>query len=197
MIYDGLERLIDGKIQDFKNLLETSTYGEIKSLNDDSINVYLPQRDITLPDVPVFTLQGAGEFLQFPLKVGDKVLVSFTKDSALDWLSENEIASEYNFGLENAFALIGLDTLASPLKLTQVTTLNVTKVKIQNDTAELITTLSNLLEQLIETTTQLQALTVISAAPGSPSSTPVNSSAFASIESELTTLKSEIDSFKS
>jgi hypothetical protein len=197
MIYDGLERLIDGKIQDFKNILETSTYGEIESLNSDSINVYLPQRDITLPDVPVFTLQGSGEFLQFPLKVGDKVLLSFTKDSALDWISGNEIASEYNFGLENAFALVGLDTLASPLKLTQVTTLNVTKIKIQNDTAELITTLSNLLGQLITEAQQLQLLTVISAPSGSPSSVPVNSGAFATIESELTTLKSEIDSFKS
>jgi hypothetical protein len=197
MMYDGLERLIEGKLEDLKNLLETSTYGEIKTLNEDSIDVYLPQRDTTLPDVPVFTLQGSGEYLQFPLKIGDKVLVSFTKDSALDWLSGNAITSEYNFGLENAFALVGLDTLASPLKLTQVTTLNVTKIKIQNSTAELITTLSNLLAQLITEAQQLQALTVTTIGVGVPTTVPNNASNFATIETELTTLKSEIDSFKS
>ena len=196
MNYDGLERFVNGRIEDFKKLLETSTYGEIKALNEDSIDIYLPQRDITLPDVPVFTLQGSGEYLQFPLKIGEEVLIVFAKDSALDWLSGNEITSEFNFGLENAFALVGLDTLANPLKLTQVTTLNVTKIKIQNSTAELITTLSNLLAQLIEETVQLQLLTVISAPAGSISSTPVNASNFGIIQTELETLKSEIDSFK-
>lgn len=196
MNYDGLERLINGKIQDLKNILETSTYGEIKKLNDDSIDVYLPQRDITLPDVPVFTLQGRDEYLQFPLKVGEKVLVNFTKDSALDWISGNEISSEYNFGLENAFALVGLDTLAEPLKLTNITTLKVTKIKIYNDTAELITTLSSLLAQLIEETVQLQALTVTTIAIGSPTTTPNNASNFGIIQSELESLKSDIDSFK-
>jgi hypothetical protein len=196
MNFDGLERFVNGRIEDFKKLLETSTYGEIKVLNEDSIDIYLPQRDTTLPDIPVFTLQGSGEYLQFPLKVGEEVLIVFTKDSALDWLSGNEITSEINFGLENAFALVGLDTLANPLKLTQVTTLNVTKIKIQNSTAELITTLSNLLAQLIEETVQLQLLTVISAPAGSISSVPVNSSNFGIIQTELETLKSEIDSFK-
>lgn len=196
MNFDGLERFVNGRIEDFKKLLETSTYGEIKALNEDSIDIYLPQRDITLPDVPVFTLQGSGEYLQFPLKVGEEVLIVFSKYSALDWLSGNEITSEINFGLENAFALVGLDTLANPLKLTQVTTLNVTKIKIQNSTAELITTLSNLLAQLIEETAQLQLLTVINSTAGSPSSVPTNASNFGIIQSELETLKSEIDSFK-
>ena len=196
MTFDGLERLVSGKLEEFKKLLETSTYGEIEALNDDSIDVYLPQRDITLPDVPVFTLQGGGEYLQFPLKAGDKVLVNFTKDSSLDWLSGNDIDSEFNFGLENAFALVGLDTLADPLPLTQITTLKVTKIKIHNDTAELITTLSNLLQQLIDTTTALQALTVTTIAIGSPTTVPNNASTFASIESELTSLKADIDSFK-
>jgi hypothetical protein len=196
MNYDGLERLIDGKINDLKNMLETSTYGEIKVLNENSIDVYLPSRDITLLDVPVFTLQGRNEYLQFPLMVSDKVLICFTKDSAIDWISGNEIDSEFNFGLENSFALVGLDTLAAPLKLTNITTLRVTKIKIHNDTAELITTLSNLLQELINTTTQLQLLTVISAPAGSESSTPVNSSNFGIIQNELIELKSQIDSFK-
>lgn len=196
MNFNGLERTINGAIYNLKQILETSTYGEIKALNEDSIDIYLPQRDITLPDVPVFTLQGRGEYLQFPLKVGDKVLVIFSKDSALDWLSGNEITSEFNFGLENAFALVGLDTLAKPLKLTNITTLKVTKIKIYNSTAELITTLSNLLAQLIETTTQLQVLTVTTIAIGSPTTVPNNASNFGTIQSQLESLKNDIDSFK-
>lgn len=194
MNYDGLERLIDGKIQDLKNILETSTYGTVSKLNEDSIDVYLPQRDITLPDVPVFTLQGSGEFLQFPLHVDDKVLINFTKDSSLDWLSGNEIDSEYNYGLENAFALVGLDTLAEPLKLTNITTLKVTKIKIQNDTAELITTLSNIMAQLIEEVTQLQLLKVT--VSGTLSTVPTNAGNFGIIQTELESLKLNIDSFK-
>ncbi len=196
MNFDGLERIINGKIEEFKKLLETSTYGEIKALNNDSIDVYLPQRDIIVPDIPIFTLQGGGEYLQFPLKVGDKVLLCFTKDSSLDWISGNEIDSEFNFGLENAFALVGLDTLANPLVLTQITTLNVTKIKIQNDTAELITTLSDLLQQLIDTTAALQALTVTTIAVGSQTTVPNNAGDFATIQTELTALKADIDSFK-
>lgn len=194
MNYDGLERLIDGKIQDLKNILETSTYGTVSKLNEDSIDVYLPQRDITLPDVPVFTLQGSGEFLQFPLHVDDKVLINFTKDSSLDWLSGNEIDSEYNYGLENAFALVGLDTLAEPLKLTNITTLKVTKIKIQNDTAELITTLSNIMAQLIEEVAQLQLLKVT--VSGTLSTVPTNAGNFGIIQTELESLKLNIDSFK-
>lgn len=180
MNFDGLERLINGKINDLKNILETSTYGEIKSLNSDSINVYLPQRDVTLPDVPVFTLQGGGEYIQFPLKVGDKVLISFTKDSALDWLSGNNISSEFNFGLENAFALVGLDTLANPLPLTQITTINVKdKIKIQNSQHELIDLLVQLNDALIAATT----LTIYGAQP------LVNRSSFVALKPKLESFK--------
>jgi hypothetical protein len=196
MNYDGLERLIDGKLNDLKKMMETSTYGEISALNENSVDVYLPQRDATLPDVPVFTLQGSGEYLQFPLKVGDKILLCFTKDSALDWISGNAISSEFNFGLENAFALVGLDTLAKPLKLTNITTLKVTKLKIHNDTAELITTLSDLLQQLIDTAAALQVLTVTTVNIGQPTTVPNNAADFAIIEAELSSLKSDIDSFK-
>lgn len=152
-VYDGLERFVNGRIEEFKKITETSTYGTIKALNDDSVDVYLPQRDITLLDVPVFTLQGGGEYIQFPLKISDNVLVCFTKDSALDFISGNEIDSEFNFGLENAFALVGLNTLSKPLELSQITTLNVSKIKIQNSEHELIDLLVQLMDALIAVTT--------------------------------------------
>ncbi len=153
-LYDGMERYVQGSIENLKDLLETSTYGEISVLNEDSINVFLPSRGITLLDVPVFTLQGGGEYLQFPLAIGDKALICFAKDSALDWISGNTIDSEFNFGLDNAFALIGLNTLAAPLKLTKFTTLNVLDtIKIQNSQHELIDLLVQLNDALIAVTT--------------------------------------------
>lgn len=153
MIYNGLERFVDGKLKELKKMLETSTYGTIKKLNEDSIDVYLPSRDVTLPDVPVFTLQGGGEYIQFPLKENDKVLVVFTKDNALDFISGNEIDSSFDFGLDNAFALVGLDTLAQPLKLTKITTINCTKIKIQNKEHELIDLLCQLNQLIIDART--------------------------------------------
>jgi hypothetical protein len=193
---EGLERYFTAKIKAFTDAIETSIYGEIEALNDETVDVYLPSRDVTVFDLPVFTLQGGGEYIQFPVKVGDKCIIIFTKDSAIDWLSGNDVSSSYNFDLSNGFALVGIDTIADPLPLTTITTLKVTKVKIENDTAEIITTLSDTMQKLIDTMTAIQALTVTCAGPGNPSSIPINASDFATISSELTTLKSQIDSFK-
>ena len=194
MISNGLERLINGKIKDTLDIIETSTYGEVISVNTDSIDVYLPQRDETLPDIPVFTLQGGGEFIQFPIAIGDKCLVIFSKDSALDWLSGNDIYSTYNYDLANGFALVGLDTLFEPLPFTNITTLKVSKVKIENDTAELITTLSNIITELSNVITNIQAITVN--VSGVTSTVPLNAPAFLTIGTALTALKTKLDSFK-
>lgn len=194
MKFDGLERFINGKIETLKNLLETSTYGTVKALNENNIDIHLPSRDITIQDIPVFTLQGGGEYIQFPIKVDDKVLVVFTKDSAIDWISGNDIDSSYSFSLDNAFALVGLDTLAEPLALTQITTLNVSKIKIQNETAELIATLSDITSKLIDTLSGIEVLTVTTS--GVTSSVPNNAATFTTLKSDLTTLKSDLDSFK-
>jgi hypothetical protein len=180
----------------FSDALETSVYGEIEALNNETVDVYLPSREETVPDLPVFTLQGGGEYLQFPVKVGDKCLIIFTKDSAIDWLSGNDVSSSYNFDLSNGFALVGIDTIADPLPLTTITTLKVTKVKIENDTAEIITTLSDTMQKLIDTMTAIQALTVTCPSGGGTSSFPINATNFATISTALTTLKSQIDSFK-
>lgn len=193
---EGLERYINAKIKAFADALETSVYGEIEALNDNSVDIYLPSRDLTIFTVPAFTLQGGGEYLQFPVKVGDKCLVISTKDSALDWLSGNEISSSFNFSIDNAFALVGIDTLVDSLPLTDITTLKVTKIKIENDTAEIITTLSDIMQQLIDTMTAIQSLTVTCAGPGNPSSVPINAADFGTISTELSTLKGQIDSFK-
>lgn len=193
---EGLERYITAKIKALKDALETSIYGEIATINDDTVDVYLPSREITLFDVPVFTLQGGGEYIQFPIAVGDKCLVIFTKDSAVDWLSGSSVDASYNFSTDNGFALVGIDTLADPLPLTQITTLKVSKIKIENDTAEVITTLSNIMQQLIDTMTAIQSLTVTCASAGNPSSVPLNASSFATISTELSSLKGKIDSFK-
>jgi hypothetical protein len=193
---EGLERYFTAKIKAFMDAMETSVYGDIESLNYETVDVYLPSREETIFDIPVFTLQGGGEYIQFPVKVGDKCLIVFTKDSAIDWLSGNEISSSYNFDLSNGFALVGIDTIADPLPLTDITTMKVTKVKIENDTAEMIATLSDIMQQLIDTMTAIQALTVTCAGPGNPSSIPINAASFATISVQLTTLKGQIDSFK-
>lgn len=176
---EGLERYITAKIKAFSNALETSVYGEIETLNEETVDVYLPSRDLTLFDIPVFTLQGGGEYLQFPVAVGNKCLIVFTKDSAVDWLSGNSISSSYNFDLSNGFALVGLDTIVDPLPLVQITTMNVTKMKIQNDTAELITEISNLLQALIDAVVP----TVTGPQP-------------LSTKADIITIKSKIDTFK-
>ena len=191
---NGLDRLINGKIKETLAIIETSTYGEIKAVNSDSVDVYLPQRDETLPDVPVFTLQGGGEYIQFPISVGDKCLVSFAKDSAIDWLSGNDIDSTYSYDLSNGFALVGLNTLADPLLLTDITTLKVSKVKIENDTAELIATLSDLQTQLaLLSTTLLADMATINAVIPLAG---VSAGTYATVKAQIDAIKILFDTFK-
>ena len=193
---DSFDKYIDKRFESFKRALETCTYGEVSAVNDDSIDVYLPQRDETLPDVPVFTLQGGGEYLQFPIAKGDNLLIFFSKDSVIDWLSGNEISSAYTFSLDGAFALVGVDPFSAPRPIASNTTLNVTKVKIQNETAELITNLSDTLQQVIDAVAAIQLLTVTCATAGSPSSVPINVASFIAVQANLEAEKIKLDSFK-
>jgi hypothetical protein len=63
----------------------------------------------------------------------------------------------------------------------------------KGSTANLATLMQDLLTQLGNLTTQLQALTVTCASPGSPSSPPVNTAAFVTIGTALNTVKTGLN----
>jgi hypothetical protein len=63
----------------------------------------------------------------------------------------------------------------------------------KGSTANFATLMQDLLTQLGNLTTQLQALTVTCAAPGSPSSPPINTAAFVTIGTTLNTVKTNLN----
>lgn len=186
---------IQKAIEAFMDEVYTSTMATITSVDKNSVNVKIDTSQIELEDVPVFTIQGGGSYLQFPISVGDKCMLIFARDSADNWLSGNtDLAYSTNFSLNNSFALVGINDNTNLIDIKEYTNLVIDKIKIQNETAELITTLSDTTEQLITAIQQIQLLTVTVGT--TTSSFPNNAANFATIETSLTTLKTQLDSFK-
>ena len=130
--------------------------------------------------------------MQFPITKGDQCMLIFSRDSSDSWLSGNDnLVYSTNFNINNAFALVGINNNLNLIDIQAYTNLTVDKIKIQNSTAELITTLSDTTAQLIATIQAIQSLTVV--VGGGTSSVPVNAADFAAIGSSLDTLKTKID----
>tara|TARA_R110000824_G_scaffold91480_2_gene222645 strand:+ start:9066 stop:9671 length:606 start_codon:yes stop_codon:yes gene_type:complete len=173
----------------------TSTMATITTVGTNTVNVKIDTSGIELDDVPIITLQGGGSFLQFPITVGDQCMLIFSRDSSDNWLSGSDnLVYSTNFDVNNSFALVGINNNLNLIDIQTYTNLTVDKMKIQNSTAELITTLSDTTAQLIATVQAIQALTVV--VGGVTSTVPVNVTDFTTISSSLNTLKTQIDSFK-
>lgn len=75
-----------------------------------------------LVDCPVFYLQGAGAFIEMPIKKGDFCLVLFSdRDIDIWWATGNDNSvpnTSRKHSLSDGFALVGLNTKLNPLSLT-------------------------------------------------------------------------------
>lgn len=73
-----------------------------------------------LLDVPVFVLQGGGNFLEFPIEQGDYCIVLFNDRCIDDWFEagiEKEPLCSRKHSLSDGIALIGINPKSSPLGL--------------------------------------------------------------------------------
>lgn len=69
-----------------------------------------------LVDVPVFTLQGGGGFLQFPIQAGDQCVVLFSDRNLDAWFETGSEAAPYDarcHDLSDGIALVGLNALTT------------------------------------------------------------------------------------
>jgi hypothetical protein len=104
-----------GKIVTFDGTKQTA---EIKllfkrTLPDGSVQPYP-----LLVDCPVFTPQGGGGFIQFPIKAGDNCLVLFSDRNLDAWYSAGDEAAPLDgrcHDLSDGICLVGLNSLASSL----------------------------------------------------------------------------------
>ena len=95
-----------------------------------------------LTDCPVFTLQGGGYSLQFPIEEGDTAIVLFSDRNIDNWFQSGGVqvpADGRLHSLSDAIAIVGINSLASPLipsPLTDIARLiapdGLTMITIQN-----------------------------------------------------------------
>lgn len=194
-----------GTVQSFnaenQTVKATINYSKTYFQLDIKTGIYNPvQLDYPiLIDCPAIVLGGGDTFLSFPIQQGDECLILFNDRDIDNWFSgasSGPVASTRLHSFSDGIALIGLRSLPNKLPdydttraalrdkrgaMVAVGGANGTKVKIANSTTDLNTLLQNLIAQI-------EALTVICATPGSPSSVPVNAAAFATIATQLGTL---------
>jgi hypothetical protein len=116
VMFDDLHVAMPGTIQEFDPAKRTAkvqpAFGRIMS---DGKVVNIPQ----LVDVPVFTVQGGGAHIKFPVDAGDECLLIFS-DSSIDTWFENggQQAPPHDrmHSLADGFALVGFNSQANALE---------------------------------------------------------------------------------
>lgn len=160
-----------------------------------SVLVDYPQ----LLDVPVISLQGGQASLTMPIAAGDECLILFNDRDIDNWFQTGQIqanASSRLHSFSDAFALIGVNSQANVIpdydpdraSLNFGTTrvaVGEDKVLVENEDTTLNTLLQQLIDNLKDLVTQVAAITVTCAGPGSPSSTPINITAINAITTDL------------
>lgn len=140
------------------------------------------QKIPVLTDCPVFTPQGGGFSLQFPIAVGDTALVLFADRNIDNWFVSGGVMPPANgrlHALSDAIAIVGLNAAAKPLlpaptalgavltDKTGATQLGLVsgKITLKNASGSLLAALNNLL------TAQETAFAALGADPGLQPST--------------------------
>ena len=150
-----------------------------------------------LTDCPVFTPQGGGFSLQFPIAKGDAAIVLFADRNIDNWFSSGGVqvpADGRLHSLSDAIAIVGINSLASPLQPAPSSSearftdkAGTTKVGISGGKVTIAgasgKTLLTVLEDLI---TQIKAISTTNCVVGSPVTvSPASQAALDLITTEL------------
>jgi hypothetical protein len=201
-----------GTIQSFNSAKQTATatinypktYYQLNSVTGlyNPVLVNYP----LLVDCPVICLGGGTTALTFPIQTGDECLALFNDRAIDNWFSGGAGAALSNprlHSFSDGLILVGLRSLGNVLTnydstravLRNGTTLvgvGPSLVKIANQQTTLNTLLQNLISNVQSLVSATSAITVTCAAPGNPSSPPVNAAAISAVANQLTTTANQI-----
>ena len=159
--------------------------------------------------VPVIHPRTTSALIRLPVASGDIVTLVFADRSLETWLqgdgaeAENHDTRQHH--LNDAYAILGgypekNKIIADNPDALEVHVESGTKITMGNGTDELLqiasdayNELKSLIQQVSQSMVDIQALTVTSAGSGSPSSTPINSADFATIETAVDAIEDEVD----
>ena len=193
---NGIINFINKSISNFSEKLNTSNMGTIVGISEDKtkLDIEVDTTKIKLFDTPFLTLQGGDNYLQFPIKAGDKCLLVFSKDTVEDWLSGNQdIIFNSDFDINNGFALVGINNDVNSIKIEDYTKLKVNKLKITNDVEDIISLLSDTIGILSDISDKLSITNAVAGTARFPLDTNLD---FSTIKTQIDTLKAKFDGFK-
>jgi len=198
---DGIENFMFTAILNALADVNTSNMATITAISEDrtKLDVTIDTSKEELPDLPFITLSGGDNYLQFPISVGDKCLIIFSKDTVEDWLGgENQLVYSSDFNINNGFALVGINNSLDSIPIPEFVDFNVpSKIKISNDTEDMVTLLSDTIQFLSDTSNLLSTTTVIITEGSSAGTYPISTAAgFTALKAQIDALKVKFDTFK-
>lgn len=159
--------------------------------------------------VPVVHPRTSKALIRLPVARGDIVMMVFSDRSLEAWLqgdgAEGEIKDPRQHHLSDAYAILGGYPEGNTISVDNPNALvfhveQGTKMTMGNGEDELLqlahdvySELSDLIAQISQTMTAIQALTVTSAGAGLPSSIPINSASFATIKTTVDGIGADVD----
>lgn len=160
--------------------------------------------------VPVVFPRTATALIRLPVTKGDIVMLVFADHELSNWVNSNGASVEYldkrYHHINDCFAVAGGYPIGKPHVAANPNAMEIivqpgTKITIGNETDELLaiahasfSELKTLTDKLSETLTNIATLTVISSAPGSPSSVPVNAALFTATKTQVDAVATAVQS---
>lgn len=159
--------------------------------------------------VPVIHPRTASALIRLPVASGDIVTMVFSDRSLENWLqgtgaeAENEDSRQHH--LNDAYAILGGYTEKNSIKANNPNALEIqvspgTKITMGNGTDELLNIandvfveLKSLIQQVSQTMSDIQLLTVTAPGGGGPTTVPINSSSFATIKTAVDGIETNVD----
>lgn len=162
-----------------------------------------------LVSCPAIIMSGGSAFLEMPIKKGDTCLMLFNDRDIDNWFQTGQTASistQRLHSFSDGIALVGLRSMANSIQDYDVNhaslwwkgggriAVSSSKVLIENETQNLKELLQELITNVQSLVTATAALTVTCAAPGNPSSIPINVAAITAAGTALGITSTKIGS---
>ncbi len=168
-----------------------------------------PVRYPVINGVPVVFSRTENALIRLPIINGDIVTLVFSDHEISNWVNSDGAANVYLdkrfHHINDCFAFVGGYPVGKSHAAINKDALEIivkegTKITIGNETEELLaiahasfTELKTLTEKLSDTLTDIQAITVTVASFGTPSSTPINSAAFATTKTDVDSITTAVN----
>lgn len=219
--HNELLQLINDSLEEAVTALRVCLPGRVETYDPDTmlasvqpllkVRFYRRAQSELLPiiaNVPVCHPRTATAMLRLPVATGDLVTLVFSDRSLENWLSGNGEARETldprKHHLSDAFALLGgypggRSQTANNPNAAELVVSPGTKITVGNGAEELLqlahdafSNLKDLADELSQTLTDIQALTVTAPSGGGPTSVPINAAAFAATQSAVDAISSAV-----